>query len=194
VAFEIVVVGASRGGLKALQVLLSAISEEFRLPMIIVQHRGKDSESGLCDFLAKHSRLPLSEPDDKEPILDGHVYLAPNDYHLLIEEKSFALSTDQPVAFARPSIDLLFETAADEYSDRAIGVILTGVKTDGAEGLAKIKLRGGVTVVEDPSQAAFPEMPQAAIKASKVDWILSLQGIAVLLQQLTNATIKEHAS
>ena len=192
-AFEIVVVGTSSGGLKALQVLLSAISEEFRLPMIIVQHRGKDSESGLCDFLAKHSRLPLSEPDDKEPILDGHVYLAPNDYHLLIEDKSFTLSTDQPIAFARPSIDLLFETAADEYSDRAIGVILTGVKTDGAQGLAKIKLRGGVTVVEDPSQAAFPEMPQAAIKASKVDWILSLQGIAVLLQQLTNTTIKEHA-
>jgi two-component system chemotaxis response regulator CheB len=194
VAFEIVVVGASTGGLKALQLLLSELSPGFPLPIVIVQHRGKDSESGLCEFLARYSRLPLAEPEDKESIVAGHVYLAPNDYHLLIEEKCFALSIDSPVAFARPSIDLLFESAADEYGDRAIGMILTGANTDGARGLAKIKSRGGVALVEDPEEATFPEMPRAAINGSKVDWILPLHRIAPLLEQLGNPTAKQHAN
>jgi two-component system, chemotaxis family, protein-glutamate methylesterase/glutaminase len=194
VAFEIVVVGASNGGLKALQVLLSGLSEDFHLPMVIVQHRVRDSESGLCEFLARQCRLPLSEPNDKEAIVNGHVYLAPQDYHLLIEEKSFALSIEPPVAFARPSIDLLFETAADEYGERAIGIILTGANSDGARGLARIKSRGGLALVEDPAEASFHEMPRAAINASKVDWILPLQKIAPLLEQLSNTTAEQHAS
>jgi len=194
VAFEIVVVGASTGGLKALQLLLSELSPEFSLPIVIVQHRGKDSDSGLCEFLARYSRLPLTEPNDKESIVDGHVYLAPYDYHLLIEEKSFALSTDPPVAFARPSIDLLFESAADEYGDRAIGMILTGANSDGARGLAKIKSRGGMALVEDPEEATFPEMPRSAINSSNVDWILPLRRMPPLLEQLRNPTAKQHAN
>jgi len=194
VSFEIVVVGASTGGLKAVQQLLSELSSEFPLPLVIVQHRGKDSGLGLCEFLARHSNLPLSEPEDKEPIVNGHAYLAPYDYHLLIEDKSFALSTDPPVAFARPSIDLLFESAADEYGERTIGMILTGANSDGARGLARIKSRGGVALVEDPEAASFPDMPRAAINTSDVDWILPLQQMAPLLEQLGNPTAKQNAS
>lgn len=182
--FEIVVVGTSVGGLRALPVLLSGLSAEFPVPVVLVQHRGKDAESGLCEFLNRNSNLPVTEPEDKEPLLRGHAYLAPRDYHLLIAEGSFALSTDPPVIFARPSIDVLFESAADEYEDRAIGVILTGANQDGARGLAKIKSRGGLAVVEDPVAAARAEMPQAAIHVTNVDWILPLTEIAPRLAKL----------
>lgn len=185
-AFEIVVVGASTGGLKALQILLSGLPAEFSLPMVIVQHRGKDLETGLCEFLARSSRLPIGEPEDKETVVPGRAYLAPRDYHLLIENRSFALSTDAPVSFARPSIDVLFESAADEYQNRAIGVILTGANHDGARGLAAIKAQGGLTLVEDPNTAACREMPDAAINLTKVDGILPLQELAARLQKLSN--------
>jgi two-component system chemotaxis response regulator CheB len=194
VPFEIVVVGASSGGLKALQLLLSELSKGFQLPMVIVQHRGKDSDSGLCEFLAQYCELPIREPDDKEPILGGHVYLAPRDYHLMIERRSFALSTDPPVAFARPSIDLMFESAADEYGENVIGMILTGGNSDGARGLARIKSRGGLTVVEDPTEATFPDMPRAAIQATSVDLVIPLKQIAPLLEQLTHPDERQDAS
>ena len=113
-ASEIVVVGTSTGGLKALQTLLSGLAADFPLPVVIVQHRGSTAEIGLCEFLAQSSRLPISEPEDKEPVTPGRAYLAPRDYHLLIENRSFALSVDQAVAYARPSIDVLFECVADE--------------------------------------------------------------------------------
>jgi two-component system chemotaxis response regulator CheB len=184
--FELVVVGASSGGLKTLQLLLSELSRGFQLPMVIAQHRGKDSTSGLCEFLARYSNLPVSEPDDKEPILKGHVYLAPHDYHLLIEQGSFALSIEPPVAFARPSIDLLFDSAAEEYGPGTVGVILTGANSDGARGLARIKSSGGLTLVEDPEAAAVPDMPRAAIKATTVDLVAPLKVITTVLEQLSN--------
>jgi two-component system chemotaxis response regulator CheB len=184
--FEIVVVGTSIGGLKALQTLLSGLPEGFPLPVVIAQHRGQSSEIGLCDFLGRSSRIPISEPEDKEAIFPGRAYLAPRDYHLLVENGSFALSTDPPVSFARPSIDMLFESAANEYRERAIGVVLTGANRDGARGLAAIKLCGGVTLVEDPSSAACREMPDAAIAATQVDRILPLQDIASCLEHLSN--------
>jgi two-component system chemotaxis response regulator CheB len=180
---EIVVVGTSRGGLKASQVLLSGLQSNFPVPIIIVQHRGKD-ESSLCDYLNRTSPLPVSEPEDKELIQPGHVYLAPRDYHLLIEGSGFALSVDAPVAYARPSIDVLFESAADQYKDRTIGVILTGVNSDGAYGLAAIKAHGGLTLVEEPETAAHPEMPEAAIARANPDWILPLNEIAGRLNSL----------
>lgn len=185
-AFEIVVVGASTGGLKALQVVLSGLPAEFSLPLVIVQHRVKGAETGLCEFLARNSILPVTEPEDKEKVLPGHAYLAPRDYHLLLESGGFALSTDVPVGFARPSIDVLFESAADEYRDRVIGVILTGANRDGARGLAAIKAHGGLTMVENPQTAACREMPDAAIKLTKVDWILPVQEMAAGLQKLSN--------
>ena len=187
---KIVVVGASTGGLKALQILLSALPAEFPLPITIVQHRGSDSESGLSEFLRGWSKLPVKEPEDKEPIVSGHAYLAPRDYHLLIESGSFALSTDSPVAYARPSIDVLFESAADEYENGVIGVILTGANRDGARGLSKIKARGGVTIVESPASAARREMPEAAIARTTVDWILPLPEIGPRLEELCKSAVR----
>ena len=185
-AFEIVVVGASTGGLNALQTLLSGLPAEFHLAVVIVQHRGK-GESDLCEFLTRSSSLAVTEPDDKETVLPGRVYLAPTDYHLLVENGSFALSIDPPVRFARPSIDVLFESAAHEYQERAIGVVLTGANHDGARGLAEIKLRGGLTMVEDPASATCRVMPEAAITQTKVDWILPVQEIAACLENLSNS-------
>lgn len=185
--FGIIVVGTSIGGLRALQTLLSGLPDEFPVPIVIVQHRGKDSETGLCDFLARSSRLPISEPDDKEAILPGHAYLAPRDYHLLVEKGTFALSTDAPVSFARPSIDVLFESVADEYKEDAIGIVLTGANRDGAKGLAAIKLQGGLTVVEDPASAVCREMPDAAIASTSVDRILALAEIGPFLGGLCNS-------
>ena len=186
-AFEIVVVGTSTGGLKALQTLLSSLPAGFSPPVAIVQHRGKDSVSGLCEFLSKCTSLPVSEPDDKAPLLPGHVYLAPRDYHLLIEDHNLALSTIPAVRFARPSIDVLFESAADAFQTRAIGVILTGANTDGARGLAAIKSRGGCTIVEEPASAACRELPEAAIAQAAPDWILPLDEIGPRLITLSNS-------
>jgi two-component system chemotaxis response regulator CheB len=188
VAFEIVVIGASYGGLSALQILLSELSPEFSLPVVIVQHRRKDGDDGLCEYLRKRSRLPLIEPNDKEKVEPGCVYLAPRDYHLLIEKSIFALSTESPVGFARPSIDVLFESAADVYRERIIGVILTGANRDGAKGLAKIKSFGGMALVQDPESAESPAMPEAAISATAVDSILPLPEIAPFLNKLCHPT------
>jgi len=186
-AFEIVVVGTSSGGLKALQTLLSGLPAEFPVPIVMVQHRGKELESGLCEYLGKRSSLPVSEPEDKEPLLGGHAYLAPRDYHLLLENRSFALSTAPPFGFARPSIDVLFESAADEYKQQAIGVVLTGANSDGARGLAAIKSQGGLAIVEDPASAFCSDMPKAAIALTQADWILPLQDIATRLQKLSES-------
>jgi two-component system chemotaxis response regulator CheB len=187
-AFEIVVIGASYGGLSALQILLSELSPEFPLPVVIVQHRRKDGDDGLCEYLRKRSRLPFIEPNDKEKVEPGCVYLAPRDYHLLIEKSIFALSTESPVGFARPSIDVLFESAADVYHERIIGVILTGANRDGAKGLAKIKSFGGMALVQDPESAESPAMPEAAISATAVDRILPLPEIAPFLNKLCHPT------
>ncbi|HZH91072.1 MAG TPA: chemotaxis protein CheB [Pyrinomonadaceae bacterium] len=181
--FEIIVIGTSYGGLAALQTVLPALARDFPLPVVIVQHRGKDSDN-LCEFLRRHSALPLSEPNDKEAIAPGRVYLAPRDYHLLIERDGFALSTEAPVGYARPSVNVLFESAAEVYQQHVVGVVLTGANTDGARGLAKIKAHGGLCVVEDPAGAASRGMPQAAIDATPVDAVLPLPEIAPYLNQL----------
>jgi two-component system chemotaxis response regulator CheB len=183
-SFEMVVVGASYGGLSALQVLLADLSPDFPLPLVIAQHRRKDADDGLCEYLRKRSPLPLIEPNDKEKVEPGRVYLAPRDYHLLIEESIFALSTESPVGFARPSIDVLFESAADIYRERVIGVILTGANRDGAKGLAKIKSLGGLALVQDPESAESRAMPDAAIAATRVDEVLQLALIAPFLNKL----------
>lgn len=191
-AYAIVVIGASTGGLRALQVLLSGLPEDFPLPVVIVQHRGKDTEIGLGEFLGRSCRLPVIEPEDKDALLGGHVYLAPRDYHLLLENGSIALSTEPPVGFARPSIDVLFETAAEEYKERAIGVILTGANRDGARGLAGIQSQGGVTVVEDPVSAICRELPDAALGLIKPDWVLPLRDIPPCLQRLSSSKTEYH--
>lgn len=183
-AFELVVVGASLGGLHALQVLLGGLPNEFPLSVAVAQHRQKGCDDTLGMLLQRYTALPVEEVEDKEMILPGHVYLAPPDYHLLVEEGHFALSTEAPVCHARPSIDLLFESAADAYAERVIGVILTGASQDGARGLAKIKARGGLTVVQEPATAESRIMPEAAIAATEIDKILPLGAIGPFLAGL----------
>lgn len=183
-AFEIVVVGMSLGGLRALEVLLAGLPKSFPVPVAVVQHRHKDSDDMLSRSLQPHSALPLKDAEDKEVIVPGRVYFAPADYHLLVEAGSFALSTEAPVSYARPSIDVLFESAADAYRERVIGVILTGANHDGAQGLAKIKAHGGLTVVQEPATAESRTMPDAAIAAVAIDWIMPLLDIAPFLVNL----------
>lgn len=192
---RIVVVGTSFGGLTALQTLLPALPKKFPAPIIIVQHRSREAENGLCAFLQKYSPLPLLEPEDKELVMPGHVYLAPRDYHLLLDGASFALSIEAPVEYARPSINVLFESAADAYREKVVGVILTGANADGARGLARIKALGGMSIVEDPATAESRAMPEAAIAASRVDRILPLTQIVPVLVELCRSPVarREHA-
>lgn len=167
-----------------MQVLLPGLGEKFPCPLIVAQHRGKDTGSGLSEFIQKSCSMPVEEPEDKAPIEPGRVYLAPGNYHLLVERGYFALSTDAPVWYARPSINVLFESAADAYAAGTIGVILSGANADGAQGLAAIKARGGTALVEKPETAAYRTMPEAALAATAVDHVLPLTEIAPLLNSL----------
>lgn len=189
--FELVVVGTSLGGLSALEILLKGLPRSFPASVAIVQHRHKDSNARLSEFLQSFSLLPLQDAVDKSAIVPGHVYLAPADYHLLVESVGrFALSTDMPVSYARPSIDVLFESAADAYGRHTIGVILTGSGRDGAAGLARIKAQGGLTLVQEPQTAESQMMPKAAIATTAVDWILPLADIAPRLIHLCQPVIR----
>lgn len=172
------------GGLSALQVVLSGLSSDFPVAVAVVQHRHKESGTILSQFLQRQITLPLKEAEDKDLLRPGQIYLAPSDYHLLVEPDYFSLSTDEPVSYARPSIDVLFESAADMYGERTIGVILTGANHDGAKGLACIKAAGGRAIVQDPLSAENKVMPEAAIAATTVDRILPLSEIAPYLTHL----------
>ena len=181
---ELIVAGASLGGFDALAALLSALPEGFPLPLAVVQHRSVDSDDLLSVLLQRASRLPINEVEDKQPILPGTVYIAPANYHLLVEREHFALSVDDRVRYARPSIDVLFESAADAYRERLAAVLLSGSNDDGARGMARVKARGGLTIVQDPASAESAQMPAAAIAATPIDHVLPLAGIAQLLTSL----------
>lgn len=183
-ACGIVVVGASTGGAQALAALLSGLPHDFAAPVVVALHRGRDSADTLTEFLQRSSALRIQEAQDKEPLAPGIVYLAPPDYHLLVEKDNLALSTEARVHWARPSIDVLFESAADIWAEQTIGVILTGANADGAQGLARIKKSGGLAVVQDPAEALYRAMPDAAIAACRVDRTLPLAEIAPLLAGL----------
>lgn len=187
--YEIVVIGTSLGGLAALETLFADLPRDFSLPIAVVQHRGVLSTESLSVTLRRHTSLRVRETQDKEEILPGHIYMAPPDYHLMVEPGAFALSTEAPVLYARPSIDVLFESAADAYAERVIGVVLTGASQDGAEGAACIKARGGCVIAEAPETAVSPVMPAAAIAATKVDWILPLPEIGPMLAALIGTKV-----
>ena len=179
--YDLVVVGTSTGGLHALTRLLSALPRNYRLPIVIVQHRSKDSDERLSGLLRAASLLPVREPEDKEPLESPGVYLGPPDYHLLVEPASLALSTEEAVAYSRPSIDVLFESAAYSHGSGVIGVLLTGANQDGTRGLQEIKLRGGYVIVQDPESAESGFMPQHAVKNVLADRVLGLEQIAAEL-------------
>ncbi len=183
--YEVIAIGTSWGGLDAVSRLLDAMHVDVHQPIVVAQHRGIDAEAGmLAHLLQGHTRRLVSDPDDKTPLEADHVYLGPPDYHLLVEDGHLALSTDAPVRFARPSIDVLFESVADAYGPRAVGVVLTGANNDGAAGLARIKDLGGVAIVQDPATSERRTMPDAAIAATDADAILPLDQIAPFLYGL----------
>lgn len=173
----LVIVGASLGGFDALRFLLGGLPSDLPAPVVIVQHQGTTSGE-LGGLLQRYAALPVCEAEDKEGISPGRVYLAPAGYHLLVERGSFALSTDAPVLYARPSIDVTFETAAEAYGAGVVGVVLTGAGRDGAIGLAHVKRRGGRVIVQDPETAHRRDMPVAALETVNPDWVLPLAEIA----------------
>jgi len=184
---ELVVVGVSLGGMRALEILVNGLPTDFPSPVAIVQHRTADGGSLLAQILRQHSQLPIADVNDKDPIQAGRIYLAPPGYHLLVDGSTFALTTEAPVSYARPSIDVLFETAADAYGARVVGVVMTGASSDGARGAARIKACGGTVIVQTPATAECAVMPQATIDATRVDHIVPLSEIAPLLIRLCHA-------
>jgi two-component system, chemotaxis family, protein-glutamate methylesterase/glutaminase len=183
--YEIVVIGVSAGGFQAIPLLLRSLDSGFPLPVIIVQHEAQDSGGFFSHFLEPHCRLAVKQAEEKETILPGMVYIAPPGYHLLVEQdRSFSLSIDACVNYARPSIDVLFETVIDVYGAGTIGIILTGANSDGAEGLKRIKDAGGRTIVQDPANAEFSFMPRAALAATSADEVLPLDRIGPYLNAI----------
>lgn len=188
--YDAVVIGSSAGGLNALRTIINGLDNHFNLPVVIVQHISPDSENYLIQILNDLNKLTVKEADEKERPKRGTAYLAPPNYHLLIESNhSFTLTIDERVNYARPSIDVLFDTAAEAWRDGLIGVILTGANNDGSKGLMKIKDYGGVTIVQDPATAEVDSMPRAAIRASNPDHILPLDRIAALLNELSREMV-----
>jgi two-component system, chemotaxis family, protein-glutamate methylesterase/glutaminase len=183
--YELICVGASWGGLDAVGRLLADLRAGIDQPVVVAQHRHVSSTpGGLADLLRLRVKRPVLDAEDKMPIERGKVYIAPADYHLLVENGSFALSVDERVQFARPSIDVLFESASYAYGPGVIGIILTGANEDGAAGLATIKQRGGVAIVQDPAGAARSAMPEAAIAATVADAVLPLEEIGAFVYDL----------
>ena len=162
--FDLIVVGASWGGLDALTVLVRGLPADFAVPVVIVQHRGPDAQSFLSDLLQQWTGRKVLEPEDKEPIEPGHIYIAPANYHLLVETGHFSLTTEAPVRYSRPSIDVMFGSAAHAYGKRLIGVVLTGANEDGSRGLQCVEEYGGYCVVQDPATAEVATMPEAALR------------------------------
>ena len=184
-AIEAVVIGGSAGGLDALLRILPGLPASFRLPVITLLHLPNDAESELANVFRARTAIPVREAMDKEFIEPGTLYVAPGGYHLLVEKDfSFSLSVEDPVHYSRPSIDVLMESAADVWGAALAGILLTGANDDGADGLARIGECGGLTVVQDPAEAAIVTMPQAAIARRTPDLVLTLDQIRTWLIEL----------
>jgi len=182
---DAVVIGTSAGGVDALSVLLPALPGSSKAAVFVVLHLPRDRPSLLVDIFAPKCRMAVCEASDKEPVEVGTIYFAPPDYHLLIDAgPQLALSSDEPVNFSRPAIDVLFESAADEYGERLLGIVLTGGNQDGAAGLQAIRAAGGMTVVQEPETAHVRYMPELALQQGEVDYVLTLEQIAALLGTL----------
>ncbi len=179
---KLVVIGFSAGGIALTQHLLAALPADYPLPVVLVAHLPPAIGSGLLSLFQSVSHLPVKQAFDKQAIMASTVYIAPPDYHLLVEcDGHFALSVDPPVKSVRPSIDVLLQSAAEAYEKHLIAVILSGANSDGADGMTFVKATGGVTIVLDPLQTEFSVMPDAVIEATDVDYVVSLDEIISLL-------------
>ncbi|GGM20394.1 chemotaxis protein CheB [Pseudomonas asuensis] len=182
---EAIVIGASAGGLQALSVLLVGLPKNFPLPIVVVIHMPEGKDSKLAEIFRARLEIDVKEADEKEPLHPGTLYFASPGYHLLIEQdRTLSLSREERVHFSRPSIDVLFESAADVFGEHLCGVLLTGANEDGAAGLRAIHRSGGMTIVQDPAEALVPTMPEAALKLFTPDFVLPVRDINTLLVEL----------
>lgn len=180
-----IVIGASTGGVEALLQILPALRADATVSVLVVLHLPRERSSLLAEIFAPRCRLPVRDVQDKDPILDGTIYFAPPDYHLLVEDgPSLALSMDPPVEHSRPSVSVLFESAAAVYGPRLLAVLLTGAGSDGASGLQAVQRAGGMTVVQQPASARMPQMPEAALARVTADHVLTLEDIMSLFEAL----------
>jgi two-component system, chemotaxis family, protein-glutamate methylesterase/glutaminase len=186
--YQAIAMGTSAGGLHALSVLLRDLPADYPLPVLVVQHRAKDQKSLLEEVLQTKTKIRVKQADEKESLQKGHVYVAPPDYHLLVEEDgTLSLSSDEQVRFSRPSIDVLFESSAVAFKEGLVGIILTGASNDGASGIESIARYGGITIAQDPKEAEYPYMPQASIDTQKIKHVWTLEKIkGFLLEQVRN--------
>ena len=185
---EAIVMGVSAGGMEALRKIIPELPVNFPFPIAIVQHLQPDSDDFLVIDLNNRSQVTVKQANEKEKLKPGYVYFAPPNYHLLIEiDRTFSLSVSPLVNYTRPSIDALFETAAEIYKEKLLCIILTGANPDGSQGAKKVKELGGMVIIQDPKTAPVDVMPRAAIEATKVDFVLSLEKIIeFLLYSLTS--------
>lgn len=192
--YDLIVIGSSLGGLHAVRRVLRPLPLDFSIPIAIAQHRKEGSKHTLEMLLQRSCNLNVRGIEDKDVIERGCVYVAPSDYHSIVEDGHFALSLEPTTNYAIPSIDVLFESASAAFGARVIGIILTGMNDDGTRGLSEIKRRGGLTIAQDPTTAKAPEMPQAAIDAKAVDMILPLKEIGAFLANIRAGTREGNAS
>jgi two-component system, chemotaxis family, protein-glutamate methylesterase/glutaminase len=186
VPYAVVAIGTSWGGLTAMSKLLGALPDDFSIPIVIVQHRGKDSNKLLSQLLQDATPLTVSEIEDKDLLEPGKVHVAPADYHVLVERGYLSLTVEEPVRYSRPSIDVMFASAGDTYGKEAIGVVLTGANEDGSRGLAHIVKRGGKALIQSPKTAEIPIMPEAAAKAVPSAEVLPLPQLSKRLIELSH--------
>jgi two-component system chemotaxis response regulator CheB len=188
VSYSIVAIGTSWGGLSAVSKLLGALPADFPIPIVVVQHRGKDSDRLLSQLLQDATELAVCEIEDKDLLEPGKVHVAPANYHALIERGYVSLTIDEPVRYSRPSIDVMFISAGDAYGREAIGVVLTGANEDGSRGLAHIVRRGGKALIQSPKSAEIPVMPEAAARAVPTAELLPLPQLGERLIELSRET------
>ena len=187
---SIAVIGASWGGLAALTQLVSALPANLRLPLAVVQHRSRHADNLLASLLQDVTELRVVDVEDKEPLEAGSVYIAPANYHMMVERGHLSLTTDALVRFSRPSIDVMFISAADAYPGATLGIVLTGANDDGSLGLRHIVNRGGRAIVQDPASAESPTMPLAAKQAVPEAEVVPLPQIAARLVEIAKSSPK----
>ena len=188
-AYSIVAIGTSWGGLMAMSQLLGALPADFSIPIVMVQHRGKGADRLLSELLQDVTPLTVCEIEDKDNLEAGRVHVAPADYHVLVERGSLTLTIEDAVRYSRPSIDVLFTSVGDTYGREAIGVVLTGANEDGARGLAHIVRRGGKALIQSPKSAEIPIMPEAAIRAVPTAEVLPLAQLSERLIELSHEKV-----
>ena len=187
--YRAVVIGVSAGGMATLSELFPKIPSNFPIPIFVVQHIHKSQSEYLITYYNGLSNLTIKEAKDKEKAVPGNIYFAPPDYHMLLEEdETFSISIDEKVNYSRPSIDVLFESAADVYKNALVGIILTGANNDGTEGIRIIKQNGGYTIAQEPEEAEFLVMPKSAIDTGKIDKVLTLSEISDFINYLLKNT------